>query len=164
MFLYAESHRAPLEVGALQIYDPSTAPDGIVRFKEVLATFQNRLDRCDVFQQRLVEVPLSLDHPYWVFDDDFDLEYHVRHISLPKPGDWPQLMAQVARLQARQLDHSKPLWMVHIIEGLNIDGLPRGCFAMFLKMHHSTIDGVTGQGVQAAIHDLKPFQVSIERL
>ena len=159
MFLYAENHRSPLEVGCLQIYDPSTSPSGVVRFKELLATFQNRLDRCDLFTQRLVEVPLSLDHPYWVFDDEFDLEYHVRHISLPKPGDWQQLMSQVSRLQARQLDHSKPLWMAHIIEGLdNVKGLPKGCFAMFLKMHHSTIDGVTGQSVQAALHDMKPYQ------
>ena len=159
MFLYAETHRAPLEVGCLQIYDPSTAPKGEVRFKELLATFQARLDRSDVFQRKLVEVPLSLDLPYWVFDDDFDLEYHVRHISLPKPGDWRQLMAQVARLQARQLDHSRPLWMAHIIEGLdNIDGIPKGAFAMFLKMHHSTSDGATGQSVQAAMHDLKPYQ------
>ncbi len=160
MFLYAETHRAPLEVGCLQIYDPSTAAKGAVRFKELLATFQDRLDRWPLFRQKLVEVPLSLDHPYWVDDDDFDLEYHVRHISLPQPGDWQQLMAQVARLQSRQLDHSKPLWMAHVIEGLdNIPGLPPGCFAMFLKMHHSTVDGVTGQGVQAAIHDLEPYQV-----
>ena len=159
MFLYAETHRAPLEVGCLQIYDPSTAPKGEVRFKELLATFQARLDRADLFRQKLVEVPLSLDLPYWVIDEDFDLEYHVRHISLPKPGDWQQLMAQVARLQARQLDHSRPLWMAHIIEGLdNIDGIPSGAFAMFIKMHHSTIDGVTGQNVQAALHDTKPYQ------
>ena len=97
--------------------------------------------------------------PTGSYDDDFDLEYHVRHISLPKPGDWQQLMSQVARLQARQLDHSKPLWMAHIIEGLdNIEGLPPGCFAMFLKMHHSTIDGVTGQSVQAAMHDLEALR------
>jgi WS/DGAT/MGAT family acyltransferase len=159
MFLYAESHRAPLEVGCLQIYDPSTAPRGAVRFKEVLATFQERLDRWPLFQQKLVEVPLSLDHPYWTHDDDFDLEYHVRHISLPQPGDWATLMKQVARLQARPLDHSKPLWMVHVIEGLdNIEGIPDNAFAIFLKMHHSTVDGVTGQGVQAAIHDVEPRQ------
>ena len=115
MFLYAETHRAPLEVGCLQIYDPSTASKGAVRFKELLALFQDRLDRWPLFRQKLVEVPLSLDHPYWADDDDFDLEYHVRHISLPKPGDWQQLTAQVARLQARQLDHSKPLWMAHVI-------------------------------------------------
>jgi len=159
MFLYAESHRAPLEVGCLQIYDPSTAPKGEVRFKELLATFQARLDRADVFTRKLVEVPLSLDHPYWVEDEDFDLEYHVRHISLPKPGDWQQLMAQISRLQARQLDHSRPLWMAHIIEGLDaIEGVPAGSFAMFMKIHHSAIDGVTGQSVQAAMHDSKPYQ------
>jgi WS/DGAT/MGAT family acyltransferase len=160
MFLYAESHRAPLEVGCIQIYDPSTAPQGAVRFKEILAMFQDRLDRWPLFRQKLVEVPLSLDHPYWGNDDNFDLEYHVRHISLPQPGDWAQLMAQAARLQARQLDHSKPLWMAHVIEGLDkVEGLPPGCFAIFLKMHHSTVDGVTGQGVQAAMHDLEPHQV-----
>jgi len=159
LFLYAESHRAPLEVGCLQIYDPSTSPNGKVRFKEILATFQSRLDRCDIFRQRLVEVPFSLDHPYWVEEDDFDLEYHVRHISLPKPGDWNQLMAQIARLQARQLDHSRPLWMAHIIEGLdNVPGVPPGCFAMFMKYHHSTIDGVTGQDVAAVMHDQEPYQ------
>ncbi len=159
MFLYAESHRAPLEVGCLQIYDPSTAPKGAVRFKEILATFQQRIDRCDVFQQKLATVPLSLDHPYWVHDDDFDLEYHVRHISLPRPGDWQQLMAQIARLQARQLDHSKPLWMAHIIEGLDrVEGLEPGCFAMYMKIHHAAIDGVTGHEVQAALHDSKPYQ------
>jgi hypothetical protein len=101
LFLYTENHRAPLEVGCLQIYDPSTAPNGEVRFKEILATFQERLDRIDLFRQKLIEVPFSLDYPYWTEDRDFDLEYHVRHISLPKPGDWEQLMAQVARLQAR---------------------------------------------------------------
>ncbi|MCK5325108.1 MAG: hypothetical protein KAJ57_03840, partial [Woeseiaceae bacterium] len=159
LFLYAESHRAPLEVGCLQIYDPSTSPNGTVRFKEILATFQSRLGRCDIFRQKLVEVPFSLDHPYWVEEDDFDLEYHVRHISLPKPGDWGQLMAQIARLQARQLDHSRPLWMAHIIEGLdNVPGIPPGCFAMFMKFHHSAIDGVTGQDVTAIMHDQEPYQ------
>jgi WS/DGAT/MGAT family acyltransferase len=159
LFLYTENHRAPLEVGCLQVYDPSTAPNGEVRFKEILATFQSRLDRWDLFHQRLVELPLSLDYPYWIDDDDFDLEYHVRHISLPKPGDWDQLMAQIGRLQARQLDHSKPLWMAHVIEGLdNVPGVPPGCFAVFTKFHHAAIDGVTGQSAQAAVHDIEPVQ------
>ena len=159
MFLYSETYRAPLELGSLHIYDPSTAPKGTVRFKEILATFASRLDRCDVFRNKLLEMPLSVDHPYWVEDDDFDLEYHVRHISLPKPGEWRQLMAQVARLQARPLDKSKPLWMAHIIEGLDkIPGLPPGCFAMYLKIHHSCIDGVTGKEVQSALHDFEPIQ------
>ncbi len=159
LFLYAENYRAPLEVGCLQIYDPSTAPQGIVRFKEILATFQSRLDRCDVFRRKLVTVPFSLDHPYWVLDEEFDLEYHVRHVSLPKPGDWSQLMSQVARLHARQLDHSRPLWMANIIEGLdNIAGLPPGSFAMYMKFHHAGIDGVTGHEVQEVMHDFAPYQ------
>jgi len=159
LFLFTENHRAPLEVGCLQIYDPATAPAGTVRFKEILATFQQRLDRVDLFRQKLVEVPFSLDYPYWTEDRDFDLEYHVRHISLPKPGDWEQLMAQVARLQARQLDHSRPLWMAHVIEGLeDIPGVPTGAFAVFMKFHHAAIDGATGQDVQAMVHDREPLQ------
>jgi WS/DGAT/MGAT family acyltransferase len=159
LFLYTENHRAPLEVGCLQIYDPSTSPNGEVRFKEILATFQERLDRADLFRQKLVEVPFSLDYPYWTEDRDFDLEYHVRHISLPKPGDWEQLMAQVARLQARQLDHSRPLWIAHVIEGLeNIPGVPKGAFAVFMKFHHAAIDGATGQDLQAVMHDREPLQ------
>ncbi|HSM29140.1 MAG TPA: wax ester/triacylglycerol synthase family O-acyltransferase [Woeseiaceae bacterium] len=159
LFLFTENHRAPLEVGCLQIYDPATAPAGTVRFKEILATFQQRLDRVDLFRQKLVEVPFSLDYPYWIEDGDFDLEYHVRHISLPKPGDWEQLMAQVARLQARQLDHSRPLWMAHVIEGLeDIPGVPAGAFAVFMKFHHAAIDGATGQDVQAMMHDREPLQ------
>jgi len=113
----------------------------------------------DLFRQKLVEVPFSLDYPYWTEDRDFDLEYHVRHISLPKPGDWEQLMAQVARLQARQLDHSRPLWMAHVIEGLeDIPGVPAGAFAVFMKFHHAAIDGATGQDVQAMMHDRQPLQ------
>ena len=159
LFLYTENHRAPLEVGCLQFYDPSTAPNGEVRFKEILATFQERLDRVDLFRQKLVEVPFSLDYPYWTEDRDFDLEYHVRHISLPKPGGWEQLMAQVARLQARQLDHSRPLWIAHVIEGLeDIPGIPKGSFAVFMKFHHAAIDGATGQDLQAVMHDREPQQ------
>ena len=163
LFLFAENHRAPLEVGCLQIYDPSTSPSGKVRFKEILATFQQRLDRVDLFRRKLVEVPFSLDYPYWTEDHDFDLEYHVRHISLPKPGGWEQLMAQVARLQARQLDHSRPLWMAHVIEGLHgIPGVPEDAFAVFLKFHHATIDGATGREVQAVMHDRQAVQADAD--
>ena len=143
------------------IYDPSTAPNGVVRFKEILATFDSRLEQAGIFHRKILELPFSLDHPYWVEDENFDIEYHVRHIALPKPGDWRQLMIQVSRLQSRELDKSRPLWEVYVIEGLNNVGrLPKGCFAVFMKMHHSTIDGVSGAALQSAIHDLKPIQAS----
>ncbi|MGI9232845.1 MAG: WS/DGAT/MGAT family O-acyltransferase [Woeseiaceae bacterium] len=159
MFLYSENSRMPLEVSSLLIYDPSTAPRGIVRFKEVLATFDNRIERAGIFHRKILELPLSMDHPYWIDDENFDIEYHVRHIALPKPGDWRQLMIQVSRLQSRELDKSRPLWEAYVIEGLdNIKRLPKGCFAVFMKMHHSTIDGVSGAALQAAVHDFEPVQ------
>jgi WS/DGAT/MGAT family acyltransferase len=164
MFLYMEKTRTPLEVSSLQIYDPSSAPGGKVRFTEILATFESRLDRSKVFKRKLLEVPFSLDHPYWVDDPDFDIEYHVRHISLPKPGDWRQLMIQVSRLQSQHLDKSRPLWEAYVIEGLdNVDGLNKGCFGIFMKMHHATIDGFSGQEIQAAIHDMKPVKIDLDR-
>lgn len=161
MFLYSENSRMPLEVSSLHIYDPSTAPNGLVRFKEVLATIDNRLDQAGIFHRKILELPFSIDYPYWVDDENFDIEYHVRHIALPKPGDWRQLMIQISRLQSRELDKSRPLWEAYIIEGLdNIKGLPKGSFALYMKMHHATIDGVSGAALQAAIHDLEPIQAS----
>ena len=97
-FLYVETSTAP-SVGAwLNIYDPSTAPDGTVRFKQILATYGARLDEARYLRARIVRVPMDLDHPYWVDDAEFDLEFHVRHLALPKPGDWRQLCIQVARI------------------------------------------------------------------
>ena len=156
-FLYSETANQPLHVGSLLIYDPSTAPDGMVRFKEILAHIESRLDAAELFRKKLQWVPLSIDHPWWVDDDGFDVEYHVRHIALPKPGDWRQLCIQVARLHARPLDYSRPLWEFTVIEGLDaIDGLPAGSFAIATKIHHACVDGVTGDALNAAIHDLEP--------
>jgi len=158
MFLYSENSRTPLQVGSLVIYDPSTSPRGKVRFKEVLATMHERLEQAGIFHRKVVEVPFSLDHPYWVEDENFDIEYHVRHIALPKPGDWRQLMIQVSRLQSRELDKARPLWEAYIIEGLdNVGRLPKGCFAVYTKLHHATMDGVSGAALQAAFHDLEPL-------
>lgn len=158
MFLYSENSRMPLEVSSLHLYDPSTSPLGRVRFKEVLATIDDRLELAGIFHRKILEVPFSMDHPYWVEDEDFDIEYHVRHIALPKPGDWRQLMIQVSRLQSRELDKTRPLWEAYVIEGLdNVGRLPKGCFALFMKMHHATVDGVSGAALQAAIHDLEPI-------
>ena len=82
-FLYFETPKAPGHIFSLIIYDPSTAPGGGVTFKGILDHFRSRLHVSPRFRQRLVRVPFELDHPYWVEDADFDLEYHVRHIALP---------------------------------------------------------------------------------
>jgi diacylglycerol O-acyltransferase / wax synthase len=84
----------------------------------------------------------------------------VRHIALPKPGDWRQLCIQVSRLHARGMDLSKPLWEFNIVEGLdNIPGLPPGCFALVAKVHHAAIDGMSGVELSAAVHDIEPKPV-----
>ena len=156
-FLHSESNRTPMHIGPLMIYDMASAPGGFVRFKDILATFEQRLDRSKVFRRKLLDVPMELDLPYWVDDEDFDLEFHVRHIALPKPGDWRQLCIQCARLLARPMDRSRPLWEAYVIEGLDkVEGLPRGCFAILLKIHHAAIDGASGAEIIQAIHDLSP--------
>jgi WS/DGAT/MGAT family acyltransferase len=154
-FINLEQTNTPQHVGGMGIYDPSTAPGGFVRFKDVIAGFERRLSSLPLFRTRLVEVPGGLDRPYWVKDANFDVEFHLRHIALPEPGDWRQLCIQVARLHSRPLDMSRPLWEAYIIEGLdNIPHLPRGSFALYTKMHHSLVDGAGGSSFMAALHDL----------
>jgi len=156
-FLYMETGTTPMHIGSLTIYDQSSAPGGRVTFKDILEFFSSRLHKARAFRQRLARVPLSLDNPYWIEDPDFDLEFHVRHIALPSPGDWRQLCIQAARLHARPLDRNKPLWEAYVIEGLdNVEGVPKGSFALVTKIHHAAIDGVSGAEIMAAIHDLTP--------
>lgn len=157
-FLYLESPHAPMHIGGIMIYDPSTVEGGRQRFKDILGFVEDRLHLARTFRQKLVQVPFNLDHPYWIEDKDFDLEYHVRHIRLPDPGDWRQLCIQVARLHARPLDLTKPLWEFTVIEGLDaIPGLPAGSYAIVSKVHHAAIDGVSGVDLIEALHGLEPY-------
>ena len=77
VFLTQESERAPMHISFLLLYDPSTAQGGFVRFKDILRTFESRLDKSPVFRRKLLQVPLGLDNPYWVEDDTFNLEAHI---------------------------------------------------------------------------------------
>ena len=108
---------------------------------------------CRCFVAGWSRCPLGLDRPYWIEDPDIDVEFHVRHIALPHPGDWRQLCIQVARIHSRPLDRSKPLWEAYVIEGLDhIPGLPSGSFALYLKIHHCAVDGEAGTELIRAIH------------
>lgn len=163
-FVYLETPHTPMHIGSVGIYDPATAPGGFVRFKDILKFIGERLGGARSFRQRLVRVPFDLDHPYWIEDPEFDIEFHVRHIALPRPGDWRQLCIQVARLHSRPMDLTKPLWEFTIVEGLdNIDGLPPGCFALVSKVHHAAIDGMSGVEMSAAVHDLDPAMASPDK-
>jgi diacylglycerol O-acyltransferase len=156
-FLYTDTGNANANVTLVHVYDPSTAPGGKVRFKHILAHVESRLHRSPVFRRRLLRVPLELDYPYWVEDERFDLEYHVRHIALPAPGDWRQFCIQASRIHARPLDLSRPLWEIHVIEGLDgLLGLPRGSFALLTKIHHAAIDLDAGPELTVLLHDATP--------
>ena len=116
-FVAMESPNSPMHIGSVLIYNPETAPGGFVRFKDILDFIENRLRLSTTMRQRLVRVPFDLDFPYWVEDPNFDLEYHVRHVALPKPGDWRQLCIQAARIHARPLDRDRPeRQVVHVLE------------------------------------------------
>ena len=163
MFLQFERGNNFMHVASLAIYDPSTAPGGGVRFKDVLRHFATRIAQFPQFRRRLVSLPLSLDRPYWVESDSIDVEFHVRHIAVPHPGDWRQLCIQVARLHSRPLDRSKPLWEAYVIEGLhNVPGVPPGSFALYTKMHHSIVDGESGIEIMKALHSLTPETIDFD--
>ncbi len=156
-FLYLDRQSRHQHISTLYIYDPSTAKESPLRFKTIMQTMEERLGASPIFRQRLVNVPFNLDYPYWVNDPDFDLEYHVRHLALPKPGDWRQLCILVSRLHSRSLDMTRPVWESYVIEGLdNIDFLPEGSFAIMTKIHHVAIDGISAAQLTLGLHDTEP--------
>ena len=110
-----------------------------------------RLHLLPTFRWRLVQVPLGLDHPYWVDDPSVEVDYHVRELALPSPGDDRQLAEQVARIAARPLDRSHPLWEMYVIHGLQ-----DGAVALFTKMHHAAVDGASGAEVMGVLLDETP--------
>lgn len=156
-FLYTETPRSSMSGASLAIYDPSTAPDGKVTLKGLMSFIEDRLHLAPLYRRKVVRVPFDLDYPYWVEDEDFDIEFHVRHIALPEPGDWRQLCIQAARLISRPLDPSRPLWEMYVIDGIDgVEGYPPGCFAVLTKAHHAAVDGASGTDLATATQDLSP--------
>jgi WS/DGAT/MGAT family acyltransferase len=152
-FVQMESNRTPMHISPVIIYDQSKLKGGKLRFKKILEVFRQNLHKSAVFRRKLAGGAMGFDTPYWIEDASFDLEFHVRHIALPKPGDWRQLCILLARLHARRLDLRRPLWEAYVIEGLNeVQGLPAKSFAIMLKVHHAAIDGVSAAEILSAIH------------
>lgn len=152
--LATETPRTPNHLCMLGVYDPSGAPDGAPSYEQISAKIEACLFEVPSLRRKLVRVPLDLDRPYWVDDPDFDLEFHLRHLALPAPGNWQQLRTQVARLHSRPLDLARPPWEMTVIDGLdNVLDFPEGCFATVLKVHHAAIDGQSGVELLNVIHD-----------
>ncbi|MBW2280934.1 MAG: wax ester/triacylglycerol synthase family O-acyltransferase [Deltaproteobacteria bacterium] len=149
-FLNMETPTTYGHVSGLTIYDPSTASEPVT-FERLKDLIEERMHLVPLYRRRLVEVPLGLDHPYWIEDPDFDLDFHMRHIAVPPPGTPQQLSALVSRIAARPLDRSRPLWELYMIEGLQ-----DGYIAHLTKVHHCAIDGVSGAEILTTLLDLTP--------
>jgi WS/DGAT/MGAT family acyltransferase len=149
-FLYFETPNMHMHVVGVIVFDPSTSPDGY-DFERVKDMLRNRLHLVPQFRRKLAPIPFNAHHPVWVEDDEFDLDYHVRRIGCPAPGSEHELALLVGDIASRQLDRARPLWEMHIVEGLQ-----NGYVASVAKMHHCTIDGVSGANMMVHLFDLEP--------
>src|SRR4051794_21301448 len=150
-FLAVESARTYGHVGSLAVYDPSTAPGGTFEMADLCRLVGERIHLLPPLHWRLARVPFGLDLPYWVEDPDFDLDFHIRESAVPPPGDDRRLADTVARIFARPLDRSRPLWEIYVIHGL-----PEGRVALLTKIHHAVVDGVSGSEILSVLLDPGP--------
>lgn len=150
-FLYLETPAAHMHVSGVMVFDPSTVEGGEYSFDWVLDQVNRRLVAQPEFRRLVMRVPFNLHHPVWVEDPHFDLRNHVKRIGCPAPGG-PEELAEVANeILSIPLARNKPLWEMWVVEGLE-----NGHVALVAKMHHATIDGVTGANMMVHLFDFEP--------
>ena len=145
-FLHQEGPVSHMHIGGLTIVEgpPPT-------MEEFLEQIRRRLHLVPRYRQKLAHTALDSGRPVWIDDPSFNLDYHVRHTALPAPGRFEQLQDLTARIFSQQLDRSKPLWEMWLIEGLEDNR-----FALITKTHHSLIDGIAGVDLATVLFDLSP--------
>ncbi|MEL6751117.1 MAG: wax ester/triacylglycerol synthase family O-acyltransferase [Pseudomonadota bacterium] len=156
-FLYMETEQTPMHVAGLTLYDltDEQRDDFHAIFRSF---FETRTQTVPIFMKKLAKTVFDLDHPGWVDSGPLDFDYHIKSVTLPKPGTRKQLDAWVAREHAKPLDRSKPMWQFTLI-----DGLEGGQGALYSKVHHAAVDGGAGMAIAAAIYDMseKPRTVKV---
>jgi WS/DGAT/MGAT family acyltransferase len=145
-FLTNESSASHMHVGAIMIFE-GPPPS----YEDLVEHVQGRLHLVPRFRQKLAYPPVQAGRPFWIDDPTFNLEYHVRHSALPTPGSEDQLRRMAGRVFSQQLDRSKPLWELWLVQGLT-----RKRFALVTKTHHALVDGVSGVDIATVLFDLKP--------
>ncbi len=151
-FLDVEQHSSHMHVAATAILEigPLRSPDGGIAMNRIREYVASRLYLIPRYRQRLANIPIE-NHPVWVDDDRFAIRYHVRHSSLPRPGNERQLKRLSARIMSQKLDRSRPLWELWVVEGLEDDR-----FALISKTHHCMIDGVSGVDLMTVLLSVLP--------
>jgi len=149
-FLYLESNAQLMHVCGLIVLDASTVPGGY-SFDEMKAELERRVRPIPMFNRKLRFVPGGIDHPIWVEDPEFDIDLHVHRAALPSPGGQTELAELCGHLAGIPLDRSRPLWEMCVIEGL-----ASGQVAVFTKMHHAAVDGVSGANMISYLCSLEP--------
>ena len=145
-FLTNESSSSHMHVGGILIFEgPPPSYD------DLLDHVRGRLHLVPRFRQKLAHPPAQTGRPFWVDDSNFNLEYHVRHSALPAPGSEEQLRNMAARVFSQQLDRTKPLWELWLVQGLT-----RNRFAVITKTHHALVDGVSGVDIATVLFDATP--------
>lgn len=156
-YLDAERPNTPPLMAALLVLDPSTASGSFVRHRDILSYVEQRLHLAPNLRRRLAFNPLGIDEPRLIDDPNFDVEFHVRHLALPRPRDHRQLSILVARLMSRPMDLNRPLWEMYVIEGLeNLDAHPAESFGILFKLHHAAFDGAAGLSAIFAMMQAHP--------
>jgi WS/DGAT/MGAT family acyltransferase len=145
-FLTNETSSSHMHIGGLLIFEGPPPP-----YLDFVDHVRGRLDKVPRFRQRLVTPPLEAGRPLWADDVNFNLRYHIRHTALPEPGDERQLMRLAGRVFSQQLDRSKPLWEMWLVQGLDRDR-----FAVLTKTHHAAVDGISGVDIGSVLFDLEP--------
>lgn len=153
-FLYLETQAQLMHVCGVIVLDPATMPEPY-SFERLRATVHDRVRDTPAFTRKLRRVPLGLDHPIWVRDRQFDIERHVHRLALPQPGGLAELTELTGHLAGQPLDRSRPLWEMWVIEGYD-GGLDHDLVAVFMKMHHATVDGVSGANLVSHLCSLEP--------
>lgn len=151
-----ETERAPLHFVGAAVYDPSTRHGGTIRLDELKDVVERELHRLPL-RSRLVTAPFRVDLPYWVDAEGFDLDDHVRELTLPSPGDRGSFQETMTTLLEEPFDRSRPLWEMNLVRNLEgIEEFPEGSFAVFVRVHHGQFDGTTALGLLNALHRDRP--------
>lgn len=155
-FLYLETPSQLMHVCGLVIVDPKTV-DGGYSFKKMRDELDHRMQAMPGFRRKLQDSFLNLDHPVWVDADDFNIEHHFHRIGVPEPGGETELSELCADIAGTPLTRTRPLWEMWVIEGL-----ADGKVAIMSKMHHATVDGVTGADMMSQLCSLTPESPPID--